>query len=278
MAHSSRLLVGVVLAFTFGFAPLALAQGTTGSINGTVQDHTGAVLPGVTITASGPAIMGVQTGVTNAQGQYRFPALPPGTYQLRYELSGFSTFVREGIAVSVGFAATIDVQLKLATLAETVTVTGQSPVVDTQNSNVQTNFTQEIIKSLPNARDLWALIAVAPGTMMSSFDVGGSRAGTQTGYAAYGRGDQVRVQVDGANATEDTGGTGYFNYGAFEEVQIGTDSNDASMPTPGVQINAVVKSGGNEFRGDLYLDYMSQNMQGQNVTDEQRRQIGRAHV
>ena len=272
MAHSSRLLVGVVLAFIFGFAPLALAQGTTGSINGTVQDNTGAFLPGVTITASGPAIMGVQTGLTNAQGQYRFPALPPGTYQLRYELSGFNTFVREGIAVSVGFAATIDVQLKLATLAETVTVTGQSPVVDTQNSNVQTNFTQEIIKSLPNARDLWALIAVAPGTMMSSFDVGGSRAGTQTGYNAYGRGDQVRVQVDGANATEDTGGTGYFNYGAFEEVQIGTDSNDASMPTPGVQINAVVKSGGNEFRGDLYLDYMSQNMQGQNVTDEQRRQ------
>ena len=85
----------------------------------------------------------------------------------------------------------------------------------------------------------------------------------------------MRVQVDGANATEDTGGTGYFNYGAFEEVQIGTDSNDASMPTPGVQINAVVKSGGNNFRGDLYLDYMSQNMQGQNVTDElQRKGVG----
>src|SRR6185503_17013691 len=223
MSLSSRLLAGFVVAFTFGFVPLVLAQGTTGSINGTVQDNTGAVLPGVTITASSPAIMGVQTGISNAQGQYRFPSLPPGTYQLRYELSGFNTFVREGIAVSVGFAATIDVQLKLATLAETVTVTGQSPVVDTQNSNVQTNFTQEIIKSLPNARDLWALIAVAPGTTMSSFDVGGSRAGTQTGYAAYGRGDQVRVQVDGANATEDTGGTGYFNYGAFEEVQIGTD-------------------------------------------------------
>jgi hypothetical protein len=267
----SRLLVGAVLAFTVAFTPLAHAQGTTGSINGTVQDNTGAVLPGVTVTASGPAIMGVQTTVTNPQGQYRFPALPPGSYQVRYELSGFNTFVRDAIPVSVGFAATIDVQLKIATLAETVTVTGASPVVDTQNSNVQTNFTQEIIKSLPNARDIWALIAVAPGTTMSSFDVGGSRAGTQTGYSAYGRGDQVRVQVDGANATEDTGGTGYFNYGAFEEVQIGTDSNDASMPTPGVQINAVVKSGGNNFRGDLYLDFMNQSMQGTNVTDDLRR-------
>jgi hypothetical protein len=266
-----RVFAGVVFAFTVSLTPLALAQGTTGSISGTVQDNTGAVLPGVTITASGPAIMGVQTAVTNPQGQYRFPALPPGAYHLRFELSGFNTFVREGIAVSVGFAATIDVQLRIATLAATVTVTGASPVVDAQNSNVQTNFTQEIIRSLPNARDIWALIAVAPGTMMTSFDVGGSRAGTQTGYNAYGRGGQVRVQVDGANATEDTSGTGYFNYGAFEEVQIGTDSNDASMPTPGVQINAVVKSGGNNFKGDLYLDFMNQEMQGTNVTDQLRR-------
>lgn len=266
-----RVFAGVVFAFTVSLTPLALAQGTTGSISGTVQDNTGAVLPGVTITASGPAIMGVQTAVTNPQGQYRFPALPPGAYHLRFELSGFNTFVREGIAVSVGFAATIDVQLRIATLAATVTVTGASPVVDAQNSNVQTNFTQEIIRSLPNARDIWALIAVAPGTMMTSFDVGGSRAGTQTGYNAYGRGGQVRVQVDGANATEDTSGTGYFNYGAFEEVQIGTDSNDASMPTPGVQINAVVKSGGNNFKGDLYLDFMNQQMQGTNVTDQLRR-------
>src|SRR5262245_19066775 len=106
---------------------------------------------------------------------------------------------------------------------------------------------------------------------MSSFDVGGSRAGTLTGYSAYGRGGQVRVQVDGANATEDTGGTGYFNYGAFEEVQIGTDSNDASMPTPGVQINAVIRSGGNDFRGDLYVDLQTESLQATNVTDDLRR-------
>jgi hypothetical protein len=261
----------IVLIIAFGVASPAAAQGTTGSINGTVSDNSGAILPGVTITASGRAIMGRQTAVTNDQGQYRFPALPPGPYRLEYQLSGFSTVVREEIIVSVGFTATVNVQLQVATLAETVTVTGQSPVVDTQNSNVQTNFTQEMIKSLPNARDLWALIAVAPGTTMESFDVGGSRAGTQTGYSAYGRGDQVRVQVDGVNSTEDTGGTGYFNYGAFEEVQIGTDSNDASMPTPGVQINAVVKSGGNDFRGDLYTDFQHSSMQGKNVTDEIRR-------
>lgn len=265
-------LASVTLVLALGLSiHTAFAQGTTGSVNGTVSDNTGAILPGVTVTASGSAIMGVQTAVTNEQGQYRFPALPPGTYRLQYQLSGFSTVVREGIVVSLGFTATINVPLQLATIQESVTVTGASPVVDTQNSNIQTNFTQEMIKSLPNARDIWALIAVAPGTTMSSFDVGGSRAGTQTGYQAYGRGGQVRVQVDGANATEDTGGTGYFNYGAWEEVQIGTDSNDASMPTPGVQINAVVKSGGNNFRGDLYLDLQHESMQGQNVSLEQLR-------
>ena len=214
--------------------------------------------------------MGAQTTVSNEQGQYRFPTLPPGTYRLEYQLPGFSTVVRDQIVVQITFTATVNVQLQVASLNETVTVTGASPVVDTQNTQIQTNFTQEMIKSLPNARDIWALIAVAPGTTMSSFDVGGSRAGTQTGYSAYGRGDQVRVQVDGANSTEDTGGTGYFNYGAFEEVSIGTDSNDASMPTPGVQINAVVKSGGNQFRGDLYVDFQDAKMQGQNVSDEQR--------
>jgi hypothetical protein len=270
-------LLGVVVGLLlFAGSPPAFAQGTTGSVNGTVTDNTGAVLPGVSVTSSGPAIMGVQTAVTNEQGQYRFPSLPPGTYKLQYELSGFNTVVRDGIVVNIGFTATVNQQLQIAALAETVTVTGQSPVVDTQNSNVQTNFTLEMIKSLPNARDIWALIAVAPGTTMNSFDVGGSRAGTQTGYQAYGRGDQVRVQVDGANATEDTGGTGYFNYGAFEEVQIGTDSNDASMPTPGVQINAVVRSGGNNLRGDLYLDFMNSKMQGTNVTDAlQRKGVGR---
>src|SRR5918993_1424824 len=181
MRRVFRLLGVFVGLLLFAGSTLTFAQGTTGSINGTITDTTGAVLPGVTVTATGPAIMGAQTAVTNEQGQYRFPALPPSSYRVQYELAGFNTIVREGIVVNIGFTATINVQLQVATLAETVTVTGASPVVDTQNTNIQTNFTQEMIRSLPNARDIWALIAVAPGTTMNSYDVGGSRAGTQTG-------------------------------------------------------------------------------------------------
>jgi hypothetical protein len=272
MPVAIRVASSLVLACLVTIAAPAAAQGpTTGSITGIVSDNTGAVLPGVTVTAASAALMGTQTSVTNAQGQYRFPTLPPGEYSLKYELAGFTSVAREGIVVNVGFTAVLNVAMGVGTLQESLTVSGASPVVDTVNTNIQTNFTLEMMKSLPNARDIWALIAVAPGTTMNSFDVGGSRAGTQTGYQAYGRGDQVRVQVDGVNATEDTGGTGYFNYGAFEEVQIGTDSNDASMPTPGVQINAVVRSGGNTFRGEAYVDYESESFQGRNVTNELRR-------
>jgi hypothetical protein len=261
----------IVMAVLFALvSTIAFAQ-TTGSVNGTVTDNTGAVLPGVTVTATSPVLMGVQSAITNENGIYRFPSLPPGTYRLAYELSGFSNVVREGIVVNIGFAATINVQLQLASLQETVTVSGVSPVVDVTNTNNQTNFTREQMENLPNARDIWSLIGQTPGMMVTNFDVGGSRAGTQTGFSAFGYSGQVRVQVDGVNTTEGTGAAGfYYDYGSFDELQLGNDGNDASASTPGVQLNAVIKSGGNEFRGDLYVDYENQNLQSNNVDDRLR--------
>ena len=255
----------LALAFLLGLAASASAQ-TTGSINGTLSDNTSAVLPGVTVTATSPAMMGSQTVVTNEQGQYRFPSVPPGTYKLSYELQGFSTVVREGIIVNIGFSATVNVQLQVASLQESVTVSGQSPVVDVQNTNAQFNFTSEMMQNLPNARDVWALLGEAPGMMVTRFDVGGSRAGTQTGFSAFGFSGQIRAQIDGVNTTEGTGATGiYADYGAFDEIQLGTDGADASAPTPGVQLNAVIKSGGNQVRGNIYFDFENESMQGRNV-------------
>jgi hypothetical protein len=264
--------VSLLLGFwiLLGSAEIVAAQ-TSGSINGTITDNTGAVLPGVTITATSPAMMGAQTAVTNSDGAYRFPTLPPGQYRLSYELSGFATVVREAIVVQVGFTATVSVQMQVATLEETVTVRGASPVVDVQNTNIQNNFTAEVLKEIPSARDIWSVIGLSPGVTVERFDVGGSRAGTQTGYQSYGSSGQVRVMADGANLTENTGGAPYFDFGAFEEVQLGTSANDASMPTPGVMISTVIKSGGNEVKGDMYLDYEHSRLQGRNVTDELRR-------
>ncbi len=271
MTRRSRVL-GVLLSLCIavGLPRVAAAQ-VSGSINGTVTDNTGSVLPGVTVTATGPALMGAQTASTNAEGVYRFPTLPPGIYRLTYELGGFGTVARDAIQVQVGFTATVAVQMQLASFQETVTVSGASPVIDVQNTNIQNNFTAEVLSAIPSARDIWSVIGLSPGVTVERFDVGGSRAGTQTDYQAYGTSGQVRVMADGANLTENTGGAPYFDFGAFEEIQLGTSSNDASMPTPGLMISTVIKSGGNEVKGDMYFDYEHESLQATNVTDELRR-------
>jgi len=175
--------------------------------------------------------------------------------------------------VSLGFTATVNVELGVAALQETVTVTGESPVIDTSATRVQQNFRLEELNSIPNARDMWSLLAVTPSVQMTRIDVGGNRAGTQTGYMAYGFGNQdqqVRVLVEGINTTEGTGGAGfYFDYGSFEEVFMGTTGNSAEMPHPGVQSQFLGKSGGNQFSGSVYLDWYNNDLQGSNISDAQ---------
>src|SRR5690606_27289369 len=145
------------------------------------------------------------------------PAVPSGVYALTYELAGFNTLRREGTQITLGFTANVNVDLTLATLQETVTVTGESPVIDTSTTRVQQNFKLEQLQSIPNGRDMWALLAVTPAVQMSRIDVGGNRAGTQTAYNAYGMAGQVRVLIEGINTTEGTGGAGfYFDYASLE--------------------------------------------------------------
>src|SRR5438309_7824505 len=249
----------------------AFAQGggasSTGTINGKVADSSGGVLPGVTVTATSQSLMGVQTSVTGTDGLYRFPALPPGTYALTYELPGFNTLKRENIDITMGFTATVNVDLKVASLQETVTVTGESPVIDTSSTRVQQNFKLEALQEIPNARDMWSLLAVTPGLSLSRIDVGGNRAGTQTGYTAYGYSGQNRVLVEGINTTEGTAGAGfYFDYGSFEEVFLGTIAQGSEMPTPGVQSQFLGKSGGNRFQGEIYKDYERNSWQSDNIS------------
>jgi hypothetical protein len=180
--------------------------------------------------------------VTSETGNYRFPAVPPGVYTISYELTGFNTVRREGIQISLGFTANVNVELALATLQETVTVTGQSPIIDTSTTRVVQNFKLDQLQSIPNGRDMWSLLAVSPGVQMTRIDVGGNRAGTQTGYSAYGFTGQVRVLIEGINTTEGTGGAGfYFDYSSLEEVFLGTSGQSAEMPNPGVQSQFIAK-------------------------------------
>ncbi|MDP2318526.1 MAG: carboxypeptidase regulatory-like domain-containing protein [Acidobacteriota bacterium] len=258
------------LLMALSISTSVFAQGggasSTGTIQGRVSDSQGAVLPGVTVTASSPSLLGMQTTVSSENGNYRFPAVPPGTYTVAFELAGFNTLRREGIQISLGFTANVNVELALATLQETVTVSGQSPVIDTTATRTVQAFKLDQLQSLPNGRDMWSLLAVTPSVQMGRIDVGGNRAGTQTGYAAYGFSGQVRVLIEGINTTEGTGGAGfYFDYSSLEEVFLGTSGQSAEMPNPGVQSQFIAKSGGNQFSGEGYVDWYNNSLQGSNI-------------
>jgi hypothetical protein len=247
------------------------AQELRGRIEGVVTDNTGGVLPGVTVTNSSPALIQPQVAVTGTDGGYRFPALPTGVYTLVFELSGFQTVRREEIRVGLATTVTINIQMPIAGVEETLTITGESPVVDVKNTNIGTSFTKELMQDIPNARDIWAAMAQAPGFQMTSYDVGGSHTGTQTGYQTYGFEGQNKTLLEGINVTEgQDANAGYFDFGSFEEFSIGGAGNMGEQTGPGAFLNLTVKTGGDDFSANVYYDYENDNTVGDNVPDEFR--------
>jgi hypothetical protein len=247
------------------------AQDFRGRINGTVTDNTGAVLPGVTVITSSPALIQPQVQVTGNDGSYRFLALPPGVYDVTFELSGFQTTKREGIRVIINQTLTVDQQMQVAALQESVTVTGASPIVDTSTTTLATNFTKELLTEIPNARDVWAAMAQAPGLQMTSYDVGGSRTGNQTGYITYGFSGQNQTRLEGIDTTEGRdANAGYFDFGSFEEFQVGGAGSDASTFATGAVLSISVKSGGDRFTGNFYSDWLGDATVSDNVPDNLR--------
>ncbi|PYQ00140.1 MAG: hypothetical protein DMF82_22905, partial [Acidobacteria bacterium] len=191
----------------------AFAQGgagSTGSIQGQVVDESGAIVPGVSVTATSPVLLVPQTTTSNGQGLYRFPGLPAGTYKLTFEMPGFRTVNRDGIRIGIGFTATVNPTLAVMQMQEEATVVGESPTIDTTATRVQTNFDKTQLDSLPNARDMWSLLSETPAVSLNRFDVGGSTAGTQTTYIAYGNGGQNRPLIEGINTTEGTSAAGFY--------------------------------------------------------------------
>jgi hypothetical protein len=268
-----------ILAASVCLATCALtasAQEFRGRLNGTVTDTSGAVLPGVTVTATSPALIQPQILVTGPDGDYRVIALPAGVYELTFELSGFQTLKRTGIRVVINTTLTVNVELQVAALKESVTVTGASPVVDVSTTSVGTNFTKELLTEIPNARDIWAAMSQAPGLQMTGFDVGGSHTGTQTNYLTYGVSQQNTTRIEGVNTTEGaSANAGYFDFGSFEEFQIGGAGNMADQDVPGASLNITVKSGGDRFSGMWYSDWEGRQTISDNVPGELKTAGGR---
>ena len=259
--------VGVLLGTT------AFAQMTQGRLTGTVADAQGAVMPGVTVTVTSPAMIGAQSTVTEANGKYLFPSLPSGTYRVSFELSGFQKVNRENINVVSGQTISADVQLQVASLAESVTVTGASPVVDVTTTKVGTNLKGEALTAVPNSTDAWGALSEAPGVRMQGFDVGGSHKSQQSGYEVFGIQNQSRIVTDGVDHTESVGYAGYYeDYYSNEEVAISALGSDVEMNSGGAAVVSTIKSGGNMFKGLENFTYENGSWVGDNNTDALRAQ------
>ena len=236
------------------------AQIEQARINGTVTDAQGAVLPGVTVTAKSAALIGGQTSVTEADGRFRFVALPGGTYDLTYELTGFQTLNREGIILRLGQTLTVDGQLQVATLQESVTVTGESPVVDVTTTSVGTTFDAEKIAGIPSATDMWAVLSQSPGVRMQGYDVGGSHKSQAIGYEGFGVRGQSQFTIDGIQSEGN-----YPNSLSMEEIAVSAAGGDVEINSPGAAIALTIKSGGNAFRSLNNLAWQPQRFSSNNV-------------
>ena len=255
------------------------AQGTsTGSIAGAAKDSSGAVLPGVTVEASSPALIEkVRTTTTDDKGEYKITELRPGTYAVTFTLPGFNTFKRDGLQLAPNFTATINATLAVGAIQETVTVSGSTPLVDTQNVSQQRTISKELLDAVPSAKSMLALASLMPSVVEppNAQDVGGSKGERSVRLSVHGsKTYDSRLLQDGMRYTaltpfpgtpvapqtifvptgEGTGRGYYINPLAAQEVVIDTGSlGSAQYQYGGAQVNMIPKDGGNSFSGVAVL-------------------------
>ena len=252
-------------------ASMAAGQTQSGTVEGNIVDGTGQVLPGVSVTLTGEG--GTDVAVSSGTGSYRFFAVSPGIYTLRFELGGFQTRIYEEVRVDIARTTALDVALDLSTIEETVTVVGESPLLDTKSTVIGATFDESLLEEVPSARDVWSLVEhQAPGVTTNRLDVGGSETGLQAVFSSRGTSwGQNSYYLNGVNVScpAALGASGYYyDYDSFEEIQVETGSHPASVNAPGVYLNMVTKTGGNEFTGAVGAFYQNDATQFDNFSSE----------
>jgi hypothetical protein len=259
MRSLARILVGTMcLAVLWP----AIASAQTSAIAGTVKDSSGAVLPGVTVEVTSPALIEkTRTGITDGSGQYKIDALRPGTYSITFTLPGFNTVKRDGVELTSDFTATINGEMKVGAVEETITVSAESPVVDVQNITTRTVMTRDVLDTIPTGRNIQAVGIMIPGTSISlggggalSRDVGGSGNLQQSPLQYRGSADTVQtiegLRLNNLCANGAYSGV-YWNDGSFQEFSYITGADTAEMGQGGMRVNLVPKDGGNSFHGNV---------------------------
>ncbi|HUK36262.1 MAG TPA: carboxypeptidase regulatory-like domain-containing protein, partial [Vicinamibacterales bacterium] len=246
------------------------------SLAGVVKDSSGAVLPGVTVEASSPALIEkTRSAITDGSGEYRLEQLRPGTYSITFSLTGFTTVKREGIELSGSFTATINAELRVGSVAETVTVTGASPLVDVQGVAKERVLPNQVLTDIPTGRTQFTVTTLIPGMNLNNQDVGGTNIINTTGGAITVHGSSIndqRVMIDGLS-TANAEGSGYAsnflpNFGSVQEVAVDYASGTAEQGYGGVRINLVPREGGNDVKGSFFATAVNSSFQGSNYTPD----------
>jgi carboxypeptidase family protein len=263
------------IAMVFVAALVYLALPTTAhaqsAFAGVVKDATGAVLPGVTVEASSPALIEkVRSVTTDANGAYKIENLRPGTYTLTFNLPGFSTVKKDAIELQSNFTSTINAELKVGAMEETVTVSGESPVVDVQSNTKAQVLPREVLDAVPTAHTIQGVGQLVVGVTLTAPDVGGSQAMQQTYFTVHGLGAaQTSLMMDGMiiNGLQGDGAIQtYTNDAGNQEMVYQTGGGTVDSPTGGVKINMIPKEGGNRFSGSLFQGYESTSLQSDNLS------------
>src|SRR3954470_8669897 len=252
---------------------LPIAAQAQSAFTGTVKDTSGAVLPGVTVEAASDALIEkTRSVVTDANGGYRLVDLRPGTYTLTFALEGFSTVKRDAIQLQSNFTMTLNTDLKVGGLEETLTVTGDAPVVDVQSTTKSQVLTRDVLDAVPTGRTIQGMGQLITGVSLNQPDVGGSRAMQQTYMSAHGAGSsQTTVQVDGlmVNGIDVDGAVqSYFNSSMSQEMVYTTSGASADVSGGGVRLNMIPRDGGNRFSGSVFSGYQNQSFQSDNLTSD----------
>ena len=266
LAHTLAVLACVTLLPAIAHAQASLA--------GVVRDSSGAVLPGVTVeAASSVLIEKVRTSVTDGTGQYRIPELPAGTYTVTFTLPGFSTIQRQEVAVGGVGVITINADMRVGSLQETITVTGETPIVDVQSARRGQVLSEDVVKTLPATRGYNAIVFLVPSVTGGSNQIDLMPA-MRIFYSHGGRGNEGRVQVDGLNVGAAFNGGGVSGYVMdtpnAQELSLTLSGGLGEAEIGGTQLNVVPKTGGNTFAGSFFLSTAGEWSQGSNIDDELR--------